>query len=152
VDFIVLETQPVSNPRSQTPVILGHPFLTIVNAIINCRNGSMRLTFGDIIKKVNIFNLGKHPYDIDDQLFDVSLIENVTSEHKEEIELEVKCDTELEFEYFNLDEIVNSTIEWASSPSSLNQEPISFTPPIESSPFLGLKILPKHLKYAYLGE
>ena len=25
IDFIVLETQPVSNPRSQTPVILGLP-------------------------------------------------------------------------------------------------------------------------------
>jgi len=46
VDFIVLETQPVSNPRAQTPVILGRPFLATVNAIINCRNGSMRLTFG----------------------------------------------------------------------------------------------------------
>ena len=33
VDFIVLETQPVSNPRAQTPVILGHPFLTTTNAI-----------------------------------------------------------------------------------------------------------------------
>ena len=44
VDFIVLETQPVSNPRAQTPVILGRPFLATANAIINCRNGSMRLT------------------------------------------------------------------------------------------------------------
>ena len=25
LDFIVLDTQPVSNPRSQTPVFLGHP-------------------------------------------------------------------------------------------------------------------------------
>ena len=44
-------------------------------------------------------------------------------------------------------------IEWASSPSSLDQEPISLTPPpIGSSPSIELKILPKHLKYAYLGE
>ena len=46
VDFIVLETQPVSNPRAQTPVIPGRPFFATANAIINCRNGSMRLTFG----------------------------------------------------------------------------------------------------------
>jgi len=46
VDFIVLETQHVSNPRAQTPVILERPFLAATNAIINCRNGSMRLTFG----------------------------------------------------------------------------------------------------------
>ena len=104
-------------------------------------------------KEVNIFNLGKHPYDINDQPFEVNLIENVTSEHREEIELEAKCDTELESEDFNLDEIVNSTIEWASSLSSLDQEPTSFTPPpIGSPPSLKLKILPKHLKYAYLGE
>ena len=64
VDFIVLETQPVSNRRSQTPVILGRPFLATANAIINCRNGSMRLTFGDMTKEVNAFNLGKHPYNI----------------------------------------------------------------------------------------
>jgi len=43
VDFIVLEIQHVSNPRAQTLVILGRPFLTTANAIINCRNGSMRL-------------------------------------------------------------------------------------------------------------
>ena len=49
--------------------------------------------------------------------------------------------------------MVNSTIEWASSLSSLNQDPISLThPPIGSSSSIELKILPKHLKYAYLGE
>jgi len=41
VDFIILETQPVSNQRSQTPVILRLSFLAIANAIINCRNGFM---------------------------------------------------------------------------------------------------------------
>ena len=82
VDFIVLETQPVPNPRAQTPVILGCPFLTTANAIINCRNGSMRLTFGDMTREVNIFNLGKQPRDVEDQTFEVNLIENVTSEHR----------------------------------------------------------------------
>jgi len=59
VDFIMLKTQPVSNPRSQTPVISGHPFLAIANAIINYRNMSMRLTFGDMTMEVNVFNLRK---------------------------------------------------------------------------------------------
>ena len=66
VDFIVLETQPVSNSnhRAQTPVILGRPFLATANAIINCRNGSMRLTFGDMTREVNVFNLGKQLRDV----------------------------------------------------------------------------------------
>ena len=110
MDFIVLETQPVSNPRSQTSVILERPFLATANATINFRNRSMRLTFGDMTKEVNIFNLGKHPYAMNDQPFEVNLIENVTSEHREEIELEARCDTELESEDFNLDEMVNSNI------------------------------------------
>ena len=66
VNFIVLETQPVSTPRSQTPVILGRPFLATTNMIINCRNGSMRLTFRDITKEVNVFNLEKQPRKIRD--------------------------------------------------------------------------------------
>ena len=65
VDFIVLETQPVHNPKAQTPVILGRPFLATANAIINCRNGSMRLTFGDMTKEVNVLHLGKQPRDLE---------------------------------------------------------------------------------------
>jgi len=62
-------------------------------------------------------------------------------------------DAELESEDFKLDEIVNSTIEWASSPSSVDPDPTTLTPPsIASSSYLELKALPKHLKYAYLGE
>ena len=89
IDFIVLETQPVSNSRSQTPVILGRQFLITANAIINCRNGSMRLTFGDM-KEVNVFNLRRQPKDINDQTFEVNFIENLTSEHEESIVMETE--------------------------------------------------------------
>jgi len=57
VDFIVLETQPMQNLKAQTPVIVGRLFLATANMIINCRNGSMCLTFGDMTKEVNIFYL-----------------------------------------------------------------------------------------------
>ena len=85
---------------------------------------------------------------MDDPPFKVNLIEDLTSEHSEEIKLEAECDAKLESEDFKLDEVVNSTIEWASSPSSLDPEPTSLTPPsIESSSSLELKVLPKRLKY-----
>ena len=60
---------------------------------------------------------------MDDQPFEVNLIKNLTSEHNKEIKLEIECDAELESEDLSLDEIVNSTIECASSPSSLDPEP-----------------------------
>jgi len=77
---------------------------------------------------------------MDDQPFEVNLIEDLTSEHSQEIKLEAECDAELESEDFKLDEVVNSTIEWASSPSSLDPKPTSLTPlSIESSSFLRTK-------------
>ena len=111
------------------------------------------MTLRDMTKKVNVFNLEKHPYDMGDSPFEINLIEDLTSEHSKEIKLEAECDDECEYEDFKLDEIVNFTIEWASSPSSLNPEPTSLTPlSIESFSSLELKALPKHLKYAYLSE
>jgi len=43
MDFVVIETEKVSNLASQFPVILGHPFLATANVLINCRNDMMRL-------------------------------------------------------------------------------------------------------------
>jgi len=112
----------------------------------------MRLIFGDMTKKVNVFNLEQQPRDMDDQAFEVNHIDNLTSEHSKEIELETECEFELESEDFNLDKIVNSAVNWASNIISLNAEPTNLTPlSIESSSSLELKALPTHLKYIYLG-
>jgi len=113
----------------------------------------MRLTFGDMTREVNVFNLGKQPSDVEDQTFEVNLIENLTSEHGEEFEIETECDFELESDDFNLDQVVKSAVNWTSNPISPNVEPINLTHP-SSEPFssLELKALPVHLKYVYLGE
>ena len=84
------------------------------NAIINCRNGSMRLTFGDMTKEINLFHLGKQP-DLDDQSFGVNLIEGLTSEHDKEIEYASDGEFELESDDFNLDQIIESTVECATN-------------------------------------
>jgi len=57
MDFIAIETKKVSNLASQVPVILGHPFLATINALINCKHGMMRLSFGNITVKLNILNM-----------------------------------------------------------------------------------------------
>ena len=61
VDFVVLDTEPSSNEPNHVPIILGRPFLATANAIINCRNGFMQLTFGDMTLELNIFNLNDNP-------------------------------------------------------------------------------------------
>ena len=56
----------------------------------------MSLTFGDMIKEVNVFHLGKQLWDLDDQSFEVNLIEGFTSEHEEELEYESNHEFDLE--------------------------------------------------------
>jgi len=70
----------------------------------------MRLTFGDMIKEVNVFHLEKQPRDFDNQAFEVSLIEGLTSEHEEEPEYKSEYEFELESDDFNLDQIVDSAV------------------------------------------
>jgi len=41
----------------------------------------------------------------------------LTSEHEESIEMEIKSEFDLESEDFNLDQIIDSAVDWASSPS-----------------------------------
>ena len=61
VDFVVLDIEPIENEPNHVPIILGRPFLATANAIINCRNGVMQLTFGNMTLELNIFHLNnKH--------------------------------------------------------------------------------------------
>ncbi|RVW11847.1 hypothetical protein CK203_085686 [Vitis vinifera] len=54
LDFIVLDTDPTVKEANLVPIILGRPFLATSNAIINCRNGLMQLTFGNMTLDLNI--------------------------------------------------------------------------------------------------
>ncbi|KAL6310935.1 hypothetical protein AAG906_016234 [Vitis piasezkii] len=59
VDFVVLDTDPIVKEANYVPIILGRPFLVTSNAIINCRNGLMQLTFGNMTLELNIFYMSK---------------------------------------------------------------------------------------------
>ena len=73
VDFVVLDTNPVANMKTQIPVILGRPFLATANALVNCRTGVMQLTFGNMTVELNVFNIGKQPGD-DEDIFEVNRV------------------------------------------------------------------------------
>ena len=101
VDFVVLETQPVSNPKNQIPIILGRPFLATSNALINCRNGSMKLTFGNMTIDLNIFNVGKEPNELYEQPIGVNLVNEIatwSSFEDSEIESFLEKDVKLNYE------------------------------------------------------
>ncbi|XP_022859157.1 uncharacterized protein LOC111379951, partial [Olea europaea var. sylvestris] len=79
VDFLVLDTHPVLNSNAQIPVILGRPFLATSNALINCRNGILKLSFGNMTVEMNIFNICKQHGDEDD-LHEIDLIEQLVDD------------------------------------------------------------------------
>ena len=76
VDFIVLDYQPILHPSVHTPIILGRPFLSIANALINCRNGRMQLTFNSMTLELNIFHVAKRSHEDDDCAY-VNLIREI---------------------------------------------------------------------------
>ena len=76
VDFVVLDTQPISNPDAQILVILGRLFLATANSKINCRTGVMQITFGNMMVDLNVFRIGKQPGD-DDDVYEVNTIDTV---------------------------------------------------------------------------
>ncbi|RVX01139.1 Retrovirus-related Pol polyprotein from transposon 17.6 [Vitis vinifera] len=158
VDFVVLDTDPTVKEANYVPIILGRPFLATSNAIINCRNGVMQLTFGNMTLELNIFHLCKrhlHPEE-EERLEEVCLINTLVEEH---------CDK-------NLQESLNESLEmfeeglpepsdvlaimspWRRREEILplfNQED-SQGATVEDPPKLVLKPLPVDLKYAYLEE
>jgi hypothetical protein len=66
VNFIVIDTEPVHDVVNQIPVILGRPFLATANALINCRTGVMKISFGNMTVELNIFNINSQPLEYDE--------------------------------------------------------------------------------------
>ncbi|XP_024026577.1 uncharacterized protein LOC112093078, partial [Morus notabilis] len=79
VDFLVLDTQSVVSMESKILIILGRPFLATANALINCRNGLMKISFGNMTLEVNVFHITKQPRD-DDECHQTFLIDTLVSE------------------------------------------------------------------------
>ena len=85
VDFVVLDTDLVAKGTNYVPIILGRPFLATSNDIINCRNGVMQLTFGNIMIELNIFYLCKKQFHPEEEKEEgpekVCMIDNLVEEH-----------------------------------------------------------------------
>ena len=81
VDFVILDTEPAAAGANYVPIILGRPLLATSNAIINCRNGVMQLTFGNMTLKLNIFHLSKKcMQSMEDATEEVCIIDTIREE------------------------------------------------------------------------
>ena len=81
VDFFVLDIERAATGANYVPIILGRPFLATSNAIINCRNGVIKLTFGNMTLELNIFHLSKkHMLLVENGLEEVCIIDTILEE------------------------------------------------------------------------
>ena len=88
VDFVVLDTEPVAVGANYVPIILGRPFFATSNAIINCQNGVMQLTFENMTLELYIFHLSKkHMHPMEEGLEEVCLIDIILEEQTEQQQL-----------------------------------------------------------------
>ncbi|KAL6316599.1 hypothetical protein AAG906_018854 [Vitis piasezkii] len=129
VDFVVLDTNPIVKEANYVPIILGRPFLATSNAIINCRNGLMQLTFGNMTLELNIFYMSK---------------KLITPEEEEGPEEVCIIDTLVE-------EHCNQNMRREEILPLFNEEEAQEDAK-EETPKLNLKPLPMELKYTYLEE
>ena len=160
VDFIVLDTQPVSNSNVQIPIILGRPFLATSNALINCRNGVLKLSFGNMTLELNVFNVCKHPAQ-DIEVHEVDFIEELIDQHfttsilSDPLDVCLICSNISEVEsiypFFDSSQVQEKKY-WKPKPEELPPRTNKPVPSSVQPPKLELKPLPSDLKYSFLGE
>jgi hypothetical protein len=149
VDFIVLDTQPVE-ACNLIPVILGRPFLATSNALINCRNGLMKLSFENMTLKMNIFNICKQPRD-DNDLQEVDFIEKLVHDQFQTTSSEIEIDEsdDLQMVYFQEESKASN---WRPQIEEFPPRSNEFVPSSIQPPKPNLKPLPFNLKYLFLRE
>ncbi|RVW21278.1 Retrovirus-related Pol polyprotein from transposon 17.6 [Vitis vinifera] len=158
VDFVVLDIDPLVKEANYVPIIFGRSFLATSNAIINCRNGLMQLTFGNMTLELNIFHMSKKLITPEEEEGpkEVCIIDTLVEEH---------CDQNMQDE---LNESLEDLEEGLSEPADVlatlqgwtrNQEILPLFDKEEGQddvteefPNLNLKPLPMELKYTYLED
>ncbi|RVW79468.1 Transposon Ty3-G Gag-Pol polyprotein [Vitis vinifera] len=157
LDFIALDTDPTVKEANLVPIILGRPFLATSNAIINCRNELMQLTFGNMTLDLNIFYMSKKQTTPEEEEGpeEVCIIDTLVEEHCNQNMQDKLNESLVDFEE-GLSEPPNvlATLQsWRRIEEILplfNKEEEAAAE--KESPKLNLKPLPVELKYTYLEE
>ncbi|XP_026450747.1 uncharacterized protein LOC113350854 [Papaver somniferum] len=165
VDFVILDTHPVSSQDINIPIILGRLFLATANAVIHCQTGLVEFSFGNQKISVNVFKALQAPPDPEHYesicMID-SLVENTFTTNSVSDPLEACLahfgayyDEDKHFEEFNA--LLDSAAVMNYGKWQPKREPL---PPTIDKPLpssvkaltLELKPLPDTLKYVFLGN
>ena len=160
VDFVVLDTEPIPEAANQVRIILGRPFLATANALINCRNGVMKISFGNMSLELNIFYISRQLVSEEDDIYKMNFIDEVVNNSHLLSYSNSFDDYIASFNTdFDIDSVINEVNFLMDSVPLMNiDEQESHLLPLTSSliipepPMLELKTLPDTLKYVFLGS
>ena len=158
-DFVILDM----DEDMQTPIILGRPFMATARTLIDVEAGTLTLRVQDQSVVFSLFEATKRPGDVHDcmrvdvldSLLHAEIMPRLTSDPLLNVlhGFENKnTEDEAVFEYVSaLESVPFQPLRWRHVFESLG-EPKKLLQPSKVQPTkLELKVLPEHLKYAYLG-
>ncbi|CAL8167574.1 unnamed protein product [Prunus armeniaca] len=158
-DFVVLDM----DEDMQTPIILGRPFMATARTLIDVEAGTLTLRVQDQSVVFSLFEITKRPTDVQDcmrvdmldSLMHAEIMPRLTSDPLLKVlhGLENKnTEDEEVFEYVSaLESVPFLHPRWRHVFESLGEPKKPLQPSKVQPPKLDLKVLPGHLKYAYLG-
>ncbi|RVW62059.1 Transposon Ty3-I Gag-Pol polyprotein, partial [Vitis vinifera] len=154
---VKFQGDPTVKEANLVPIILGRPFLATSNAILNCRNGLMQLTFGNMTLDLNIFYMSKKQITPEEEEGpeELCIIDTLVEEHCNQNMKDKLNESLVNFEEgLSESPTMLATLQsWRKIEEILplfnkEEEAVAET----EIPKLNLKPLPVELKYTYLEE
>ncbi|XP_071909585.1 uncharacterized protein [Coffea arabica] len=166
-DFYILDMgdEKSINP---SPILLGRPFLSTARTKIDVNEGTLSMEFDGETVNFNIFEAMKYPEE-SNSVFALSVIEPFVQETFEldgkdalevalikHLELGVTLDVDLREDLLHAVEALHSlppvSPRYELTSLFVPEAQTKLLPSVVQAPELELKSLPKHLKYAFLGD
>ncbi|XP_042409815.1 uncharacterized protein LOC121998995 [Zingiber officinale] len=152
-DFYVLDMEG-DTKSSHVPIILGRPFLKTVKTKIDVHAGTLSMEFRDTIVRYNILEAMRYPVE-DHSLLNVELFDELEDNLDSYfLEFTTLSDEELDVTedvHFEQEDSVPVIKEYEGV-CMIELEHEKDLPSTVHPPKLELKVLPNHLKYAYLRK
>ncbi|XP_027155287.1 uncharacterized protein LOC113755768 [Coffea eugenioides] len=151
-----------------SPILLGRPFLSTARTKIDVNEGTLSMEFDGEIVNFNIFDAMKYPDEANSN-FTLSIIEPLVQDTFEldggdalavalakHLELGATLDVEISDELYRAVEALHSfpsiSPRYELTSLFVPETQAKLLPSVVQAPELELKSLPKHLKYAFLGD
>ncbi|XP_020411081.1 uncharacterized protein LOC109946760 [Prunus persica] len=164
--FYVLEMEDLAH-STPLPILLGRPFMKIARSKIDVFKGTLTMEFDGNIIDFHIFEVIRYPI-VDHSCFSIDAFDSLAQEYLESLDrdaLETTIAQGIELitngAEPNHEEIGEMVAALESLPQYVGKPPIPIPIPVSTNkllpsviqaPTLGLKPLPNHLKYVFLGD